>query len=73
MVPSGVVTFFSSYDFLEKFYNFFKENDFFRRIETKKRVFVEKRHGIQTDALLDQYSKAIKLCRNNPKGDFTHF
>uniref|UniRef100_A0A336KTI8 DNA 5'-3' helicase n=1 Tax=Culicoides sonorensis TaxID=179676 RepID=A0A336KTI8_CULSO len=67
VVPAGVVCFFSSYDTLEGFYKFFDENGFLKRIQLKKRVFLEKRNGMQAETLLDQYSKAIKFLKNNSK------
>lgn len=67
VIPAGIVCFFSSYDTMDQFYKYLKDNKQLEKIELKKKVFKESRSGgggggggQQTERMLNDYAKAIK-------------
>lgn len=66
IVPSGIVCFFSSYEFMEQVYNHLVESKTIERIQVKKQVFKEPRSGGQlADKMLVDYAKCIKNAKNS--------
>lgn len=62
VIPAGIVCFFSSYDTMDQFYKYLKDNKQLEKIELKKKVFKESRSGggQQTERMLTDYAKTIK-------------
>ncbi|XP_060086136.1 ATP-dependent DNA helicase DDX11-like [Ylistrum balloti] len=60
VVPSGVICFFPSYDYLKLVYVHWEETGFIQRIARKKRVFQEPRKSSQVDQVLAEFSSCIK-------------
>ncbi|XP_062554227.1 ATP-dependent DNA helicase DDX11 [Armigeres subalbatus] len=60
VVPHGVVCFFSSYDYLDQFYNHLKQSDRLTKLEERKQVFREPRGSAQVEKILADYSKAAR-------------
>lgn len=66
IVPSGIVCFFSSYDFMEQVYNHLVESKTIERIGLKKQVFKEPRSSGQlADKMLMEYTKCIRHAKNS--------
>lgn len=60
IVPGGIVCFFTSYDNLNKFYNFIGEQNLLAGLKSKKHVFVEPRSSAKVEKILEEYGVAIK-------------
>ena len=60
-MPSGMVVFFVSYDYLDKVVNHFKKNNFLNQLNEKKTVFYEPKLSSDCDRVFNQYTKCIKV------------
>lgn len=68
MVPHGVVCFFSSYDYLDQFYNHLQQSGRLAKLEKRKRVFREPRGSGQVEKILADYSKAARQWTGSQTG-----
>lgn len=59
-MPAGIVCFFASYDYMDRFYQFLEENGTLKVIGVKKVVFREPRNSNRLDEMLLNYSRAAK-------------
>ncbi|CAF0723436.1 unnamed protein product [Brachionus calyciflorus] len=69
IVPSGLVVFFVSYDYLDKVVNHFKKNSYLDKLNEKKTVFYEPRLSSECDRVFNEYIKAIKKPKPNSRQD----
>ncbi|XP_058825535.1 ATP-dependent DNA helicase DDX11 [Topomyia yanbarensis] len=68
VVPNGVVCFFSSYDYLERFFADLQESGRLARLEERKRVFREPRGSGNVEKVLADYSKAARQWSGSQTG-----
>ncbi|KXJ75242.1 hypothetical protein RP20_CCG012073 [Aedes albopictus] len=68
VVPHGVVCFFSSYDYLDQFYNHLQQSGRLAKLEERKRVFREPRGSGQVEKILADYSKAARQWTGSQTG-----
>lgn len=60
VVPSGIVCFFGSYDYLDAFYSYLEENKGLEEIRKRKLIFKEPRLSGQVEKMLTEYGAALK-------------
>lgn len=63
IVPSGIVVFFVSYDYMDKVIGHFKKaknNYILTKIAEKKQIFYEPKTSIECEKVFDRYTKVIK-------------
>jgi len=68
VIPSGIVVFFPSYDYEDKVHKHLIKGGFLEKIETKKLVFREPRGSGDSDTILQEYSRTIRLRNEGSKG-----
>ena len=61
IMPGGVVVFFPSYDYEKLVHKHLTTSGVFSKIEAKKRIFREPKNSSDLDAVLSDYSAAVRL------------
>jgi chromosome transmission fidelity protein 1 len=71
IVPSGIVVFFVSYDYMDKVIGHFKKaknNYILTKIAEKKTIFYEPKTSIECEKVFDHYTRIIKTSTNDKTG-----
>ncbi len=61
LVPSGMVVFFVSYDYLDRVVNHFKKNNTLGQLNEHKQVFYEPKLSSDCDRVFSEYTKCIRV------------
>lgn len=61
IVPSGMVVFFVSYDYMDKVVNHFKKSNVMNQLNERKQVFYEPRLSSDCDRVFNEYIKNIRV------------
>ena len=61
IIPGGVVIFFPSYDYEKLVFKHLTTSGVLKKIEAKKRIFREPKNSCDLDAVLSDYSTAVRL------------
>jgi len=68
VIPAGIVVFVPSYDYEERIFTHLQAAGFMSKISQKKSVFREPRKSHDSDKILQDYSRAVRMGKDGNKG-----